>query len=113
MPLMTAEVIRYLIEYPTDKLITIARADNFIQQLCGVYHKSLIPNIEKIIGKNNTGVDERNPRQNKRGCSMLELVKSVDSKVIDIEKEYRNYRPGTFYNMNRPEEYSFIKEMLS
>ena len=51
MPLMTAEVIKYLVEYPTDKLITIARADNFIQQLCGVYNRSLIPYIENIINE--------------------------------------------------------------
>ena len=113
MPLMRADVINYLVEYPTDKLITIAKADKFLQQLCGVYYKSLLPSIENIIEKNNIPVDERNPVQNKRGCSVLELVKNVPAEIIDIEEEYQDYIPGTFYNMNRPEEYSFIKEMLS
>ena len=113
MPLMTADVIEYLVEYRTDKLITIAKADNFIQQLCGIYIKSLIPYIENIIEKNNTPGDERNPAQNKRGCSVLELIKNVPTEIIEIEKEYKDYIPGTFYNMNRPEEYSFIKNKLS
>jgi molybdopterin-guanine dinucleotide biosynthesis protein A len=113
IPLMTADVIKYLIEYPTKKPITIARADDFIQQLIGVYSKNLVSTIENIIEKNNAVKDERNPEQNKRGCSVLELVKSVDSKIIDIEKEYPSYIPGTFYNMNRPEEYKFIKDILS
>ena len=112
MPLMTVGVIKYLIEYPTDKLITIAKADNFIQQLCGVYSQSLVPYIENIIEMNNGGGDTRNPDQIKRGCSVLELVKNVPAEIIDIEKEYRDYRPGTFYNMNRPDEYNYIKNIL-
>jgi molybdenum cofactor guanylyltransferase len=112
MPLMTAGVIKYLIEYPTDKHITIAKADNFVQQLCGVYSQSLVPYIENIIEKNNGNGDERNPDQIKRGCSVLELVKNVPAEIIDIENEYRDYRPGTFYNMNRPEEYNYIKNIL-
>jgi molybdopterin-guanine dinucleotide biosynthesis protein A len=112
MPLMTSGVIKYLIEYPTNKLITIAKANNFVQQLCGVYSQSLVPYIENIIEKNDGGGDERNPDQIKRGCSVLELVKNVPAEIIDIEKEYRDYRPGTFYNMNRPEEYNYIKNIL-
>ena len=113
MPLMRADVMKYLVEYRTDKLITIARADNYVQQLCGVYNRSLIPYIDNIIDANRTAGDESNPIQNKRGCSVLELVKNVPAKIIDIEEEYKDYRPGTFYNMNRPEEYIFIKDMLS
>jgi molybdopterin-guanine dinucleotide biosynthesis protein A len=113
IPLMTSEVIKYLIEFPTLKPITITRADNFIQQLCGVYSKSLLPEIEKIIKNSiNSNQDERNPVQKKRGCNVLELVKTVDSEIIDIEKEYIGYIPGTFYNMNNPEEYSFIQSKL-
>jgi len=113
MPLITAGVIKYLIEYPTDKLITIAKADNFVQQLCGVYSKSLVPYIENIIENSDGRGDERNPDQIKRGCSVLELVKNVPTEIIDIAIEYKDYHPGTFYNMNRPEEYSFIKNILS
>jgi hypothetical protein len=71
-----------------------------------------IPAIEKIIDKEIEVKDERNPDQKKRGCRVLDLVKSTDSEIIDIEKEYNGYMPGTFYNMNRPEEYSFIKSVL-
>jgi molybdopterin-guanine dinucleotide biosynthesis protein A len=112
IPLMTADVIKYIIEYPTKKSITVAKADNFIQQLCGLYSRSLIPAIEKIIDKETEVKDERDPDQKKRGCRVLDLVKSTDSEIIDIEKEYVGYIPGTFYNMNRPEEYIFIKSVL-
>ena len=113
MPLMTADVIKYLVEFPTEKPITIARADNFIQQLCGVYCKSLLPYIELIIKEKTKSGDERSADQNKRECSVLELVKNVPATIINIESEYQDYRPGTFYNMNMPEEFSFIKDILS
>jgi molybdopterin-guanine dinucleotide biosynthesis protein A len=112
IPLMTAGVIKYIVEYPTEKPIIITKADNFIQQLCGIYSQSLVPAIEKIIIKENEVTDERNPDQKKRGCRVLHLVRSTDSEIIDIEKEYYEYKPGTFYNMNRPEEYNFIKSIL-
>ncbi|MDR3667078.1 MAG: molybdenum cofactor guanylyltransferase [Ignavibacteriaceae bacterium] len=112
MPLMTADVIKFLIEFPTKKPITIAKADNFIQQLCGVYYKNLVPYIEEIFKDSKTVKDETNPEQTKRGCSVLELIKNVPAEIIDIEKEYSGYQPGTYYNMNRPEEFSFIKDML-
>jgi molybdopterin-guanine dinucleotide biosynthesis protein A len=113
IPLMTPDVIKYLVEFPTSKPITITRADNFIQQLCGVYSRSLIPVIEKIISENlKLNQDARNPEQKKRGCRVLQLVKSVDSDIIDIEKDYKFYIPGTFYNMNNPEEYKYILSVI-
>jgi len=111
IPLMTEDVIKYLIEYPTDRNITVARADNFIQQLCGVYNKNLLPVINEIIIDNLTS-DERNSDQKKRGCRVLELVKRADACIIDIEKEYENYIPGTYYNMNNPGEYNYILKRL-
>jgi molybdopterin-guanine dinucleotide biosynthesis protein A len=113
IPLITTEVIKYIVEFPTQKPIIIARADNFIQQLCGVYSKSLLPVIVNIVDENNNLPDEkRNPEQQKRGCRVLQLVKTVDSEIIDIEKEYEDYIPGTFYNMNNPEEYKYIQGHL-
>jgi len=114
IPLMTYEVIKYMVEFPTTKPITIAKADNFIQQLCGIYSKSLLQVIGNIIVKNIPPLhDERNPDQKKRGCRVLQLVKTVDSEIIDIEKEFKDYIPGTFYNMNNPSEYNYIKNKLN
>ena len=114
IPLMTPDVIKYLIEYPTQKPITITIADHFIQQLCGVYSISIVPVIEKIVKENiDSSIDERNPEQKKRGCRVMHLVKTVDSEIIDIEKEYKDYIPGTFFNMNNPSEYTYIQSKLS
>ena len=39
IPLITQEMIKYLVDYKTEKIITIAKADGFIQQLAGKYSK--------------------------------------------------------------------------
>ncbi|MEW6702640.1 MAG: molybdenum cofactor guanylyltransferase [Bacteroidota bacterium] len=127
IPLISAGIIKFLVNYPTNKPITIAKADGFIQQLCGIYSKNVLPEIEKII-KENITMDERNREsslfttnrhnsleleQKKRGCKVLQLVAAVESEIIDIEKEYSSYVPGTFLNMNNPEEYEQLKNYFS
>ena len=111
IPLMTEEVIEYLIRYSTDKPITVARADGFIQQLCGVYCRSLLNEIEKIILHSETEV--RDNEQTKRKCSVHKLIESVNAEIVDIEKDNPAYKKGTFFNMNRPEDYEAIKRKSS
>ncbi|MDP4116856.1 MAG: molybdenum cofactor guanylyltransferase [Bacteroidota bacterium] len=111
IPLMNEGTISHIIDYPTEKQITVAVADGFIQQLAGLYNKKIIPDIERIISKESID-EERNPVQQKRKCKVLQLIESVNGEIIDIEKTYSQYIPGTFYNMNRPEEYEFIKSKI-
>jgi molybdopterin-guanine dinucleotide biosynthesis protein A len=113
IPLMTPDVIKYLVDYKTNKPITITKADNFIQQLCGIYSQSLVHEIKNILEKSMANTEIRNPEQKKRGCSVLELVNNSDALIIDIEKEYKDYKPGTFFNMNSAEEYKYIKTILT
>ncbi len=110
IPLMTIDVIEYLLEYITDRPITIAKADGYVQQLCGVYSKSLLNEIEKIISQSEMEI--RNSEQKKRKCSVLKLVETANAEIIDVEKEYAYYKPETFFNMNRPDEYEAIKQKL-
>jgi molybdopterin-guanine dinucleotide biosynthesis protein A len=111
IPLMSKDVIAYLINYPTTRPITIAKADNFIQQLCGLYDKSVLPLSEEIL-KTAVEAEQRHPDQKRRGCRVLELVNAAGAEIIDIEKEYPFYIPGTFFNMNKPAEYEEIIKKL-
>jgi molybdopterin-guanine dinucleotide biosynthesis protein A len=108
MPLVNKNVIEFIIDYKTDKPVTIAKADGFIQQLCGVYSKNILPNIETII-KSEKNIESENSRQEKRGCLVLKLVKDIDAEIIDIALEYEGYKEGMFFNMNKPEDYEFVK----
>ncbi|MCL4549854.1 MAG: molybdenum cofactor guanylyltransferase [Bacteroidetes bacterium] len=111
IPLMTQEVIEFLTGYSTDRPITVARADGFIQQLCGVYCRSLLNEIEKIIFQSETEI--RNNEQTKRKCSVHKLIENVNAEIIDIENDYSTFWKETFFNMNQPEDYVAIKRKLS
>jgi molybdenum cofactor guanylyltransferase len=108
MPLVNKNVIEFIINYKTDKPVIITKADGFIQQLCGVYSKNILPNIETIIKAENK-IEFENSRQEKRGCLVLKLVKDIDAEIIDIALEYDSYKEGLFFNMNKPEDYEFVK----
>jgi molybdopterin-guanine dinucleotide biosynthesis protein A len=100
MPLMTPETIRCILDYPERKKIVVARADGFIQQLCGLYHRALLPSIESLI--------HSHAQKEHSKCSVLELVEREESCIIEIQKEFPLLPPDVFYNMNRPEDYDYI-----
>ena len=49
IPLITKEIIEYIIKYDTTHPVTVCRADGYIQQLAGKYSKSLTPKIEALL----------------------------------------------------------------
>lgn len=105
VPLMTKDMIEYIVEFDTNHPVTIARADGFIQQLAGRYSKSVIPKAEKILQQKieETGKDE----QKKRCCSVLRLMDEVGSEIIDAEK-LLFYKKNIFLNINKPRDYEMI-----
>jgi molybdopterin-guanine dinucleotide biosynthesis protein A len=107
MPLMTSDIIDFIVRYPTTKPITVARADGFVQQLCGVYSKSVLPKAEEIILRRKTS-----PPQ-KKLCPVLELVQLSDGAIIDIEHEYPDYKEGAFLNLNRPADVERLNVMMT
>jgi len=112
MPLMSMEMIDYIINYSSESPITVAKADGYVQQLCGIYSRSLMPLMEKII-EQRTEQETRSEIQQKRGCLVLELVKSTNSVIIDAETEFPGYVNNTFFNLNKPEDYNYIVNYLS
>lgn len=111
MPLMTAEMVDYLIHYSTQKPITITKAEGFIQQLCGVYSKSCLPAAEHILKAREDG-DQRNPDQKKRGCKVLGLVHEVGAEIIDAES-LPFYHSDLFFNMNKRDDFDYVLERLA
>lgn len=111
VPLMTAEMIKYLVDYKTDKLITIAKADGFIQQLVGVYNRDILVAVKETL-MSQLNNDERNSDQLKRGCKVLSLVNTIGAEIIDTEK-LSFYTPDTYFNMNKQNDFNFVKEKLN
>ncbi|MBL7127967.1 MAG: molybdenum cofactor guanylyltransferase [Ignavibacteria bacterium] len=107
MPFMTSEMIEYLVNCECNKSIIVAKAEDFVQQLCGLYDKSCLPIIEKILSENIVN-ENRNVQQEKRGCQVLELINRADTEIIDAET-LPFYNKDLFFNMNSSDDYSYVK----
>ncbi len=106
IPLMIPEMIKYLMEFKTAKPVTIAKADGFIQQLCGVYSKSCITYAENILAANLLQ-EGRETEQIKRGCNVLGLINSVGAEIIEAES-LPFYKNDIFFNMNRRSDFEAV-----
>jgi molybdopterin-guanine dinucleotide biosynthesis protein A len=111
LPFMTTEMIRYLIDYKTNKLITVARADGFIQQLAGKYSKECLSPAEEIL-YNLLKEQNRDAVQKKRGCSVLKLIELVGAEIIYAE-ELSIYNEDLYFNMNRVEDYNLLLQKFN
>ncbi len=109
IPLMKARMISYIADFQTDKPITVCRADGFVQQLAGIYSKSILNVIENSLkGKND---ELRASDQSKRKCKVHSLLDIVGAEIINAE-ELPFYDEYLFFNMNRKEDYQKIIELL-
>ncbi len=105
MPLMTKDMIEYLVDYETDKPVTVCHADGFVQQLAGRYSSSVFSVAEQILERYSE--ESGSVNQVKRKCAVLTLLDITGAEIID-SGEVSFYKPGMFFNMNRPEDYNYI-----
>jgi len=105
IPLMTKQMIEYIIDYKTKAPITVCRADGFVQQLAGMYSKSVLAEAENSLINEETELID--PKQTKRKCKVLSLLNTVGAEIIDAEK-LDFYSESLFFNMNRPEDYEKV-----
>ena len=102
MPLISVELINYLINLNTEKSILLPKSNGRIQQLCGIYSKSVIDEIENIFK-----LSEKD--KNIKG-SLYELLERVPIELIDVD-DLNIYNKNIFLNMNSPEDYELIKNI--
>ncbi|MCZ7608591.1 MAG: molybdenum cofactor guanylyltransferase [Ignavibacterium sp.] len=103
MPFVNKELIEFIIDYKTDKLITIPKAEGGTQQLCGVFSKSILNDIERIIKENLKNNSEQEFRKNISFKVQL-LFQNINTEIIDIEAKFDKYKKGMFFNINRKED---------
>jgi len=104
IPLITVELIKYLSEYNSDKKIILPVLKGRIQQLCGVYSKSILVDVEQIL-KESQG-------NNEVKGSIFNLLERVDAEIVDVSS-FSSPGDDIFLNMNTPEDYELIKKIYS
>ena len=104
IPLITVELIKYLSEYNSDKKIILPVLKGRIQQLCGVYSKSILADVEQLL-KESQG-------NNEVKGSIFNLLERVDAEIVDVSS-FSSTCDDIFLNMNTPEDYELIKKIYS
>lgn len=101
VPLMSKEMIEYIIEYKSDKPIIFCEAAGFHQPLVGVYSKNILQKVNDFIST--TEVSDK---------SFHHFLKSVEAEIIQPEK-LSFYKDELFFNVNNPDDYSMILEKFN
>lgn len=98
VPLMSKEMIEYIINYDTDKPIVFCEAAGYHQPLVGVYSKIVLDEIEIFLAKNKTG-----------DKSFHKFLNNAEAEIID-PTSLTFYKNELFFNVNRPEDFEEIKK---
>lgn len=110
MPFILPDLIRYLLNYKTDELITVPFAEQQTHYLCGLYSKELIPVLESILESN---IEARNNNKEiiKSSLSLWNFVERIGAEIVDVEEKLF-YMKDLFFNINTPEDFEYAKTHL-
>jgi len=111
LPFITPEMIKYLIDFKTEKLITIAKAAGYIQQLAGMYSKECVYEAEKILN-DQLNAEAKGSIQKNKNISALKLIERVGAEIISAES-LPFYKEEIFFNMNNVEDYKLLLKRLN
>ena len=100
-PLMTKEMIEYIINFKTQKPITFCEAAGYHQPLVGVYKKEVVAEIEKLLNTNSEIKDR----------SLHHFLKGVEAEIIH-PKDLIFYNDEFFFNVNKKEDYEKLLKSL-
>jgi len=110
VPFITPEMIKYLVDFKTEKLITVAKSNGYIQQLAGRYAKECDYEAEKILS-DQLSVEAKGGNQKKKNISVLKLINKVGAEIIHAES-LPFYKKKIFFNMNEVEDYNLLLERI-
>ncbi len=111
LPLMNSEFVKSIVNIDSEKKIIVSKADGYIQQLCGIYNKSLIPLISEIIEADNSS-EIRVLNQKKRKCKVHQLIDKSNVLIIDDIEKMEGWHKDIFLNMNKIEDYEKVIEII-
>jgi molybdenum cofactor guanylyltransferase len=99
IPLMTKEMISYIIEYKPDADVKICEAAGYTQPLVGLYNKNILDDLNKYLN------DWEEIKTD--GCRIKNFLTLCSHEIINPEPE-EFYRDEIFFNMNKPEDYEYL-----
>ncbi|MBL1213878.1 MAG: molybdenum cofactor guanylyltransferase [Ignavibacteriae bacterium] len=97
VPLMTREMIEYIIEYKSDKPVKYCEAAGYHQPMAGYYTKAILNELETVITSSDKNIEK--PFHN--------FLKEINSEIIHPQ-EKSFYKDEIFFNMNGPKDYEWL-----
>jgi len=107
LPLVSVELIKYIIEFKSDKLIRYCLASGLHHYLAGIYRKELHLEIERIFAS-----VTNSPEKKDQHFSIRNLLENIESETIQIEN-LSFYNDELFFNLNTQEDFELLKRILS
>lgn len=98
MPFVSTSLFEFLLSMHSGFDMVIPRHDTqYMEPLCGVYRKSLIPTLKENIGSGN--------------LSLQQLPGKSRSLIVDINSSNSFYKAGMFLNINTLQDYNQISNL--
>lgn len=102
VPLMTKNMIEYIIEFPTSRPVVFCNAAGYHQPLVGLYKRIIVEILEKFMSIRSDSAD----------TSFHQFLKMVNAEIISPDDKLFENRK-IFFNVNSPEDYKAFRKMLS
>lgn len=95
MPLVDYRLFELLLTCSNDTdLVIPVHDDNSIEPLCGVYHKRVVPLLERLI--------------HDQDYSLMHLIREARSQLVTIGPRHDFYKPNMFLNVNTSEDFKLL-----
>jgi molybdenum cofactor guanylyltransferase len=96
MPLVSIDLLKYLLDNSNGYKITIPVNENdMLEPLCGIYSRTILPEMEKHILRKN--------------FRLHEFIETCSPQLLTINKELPFYKEDLFMNINTHAEYNKLK----
>jgi len=106
LPMISKEMISYIVEYKSNKPIKYCVAGGRHHYLAGIYNKSIVQDIEAIFLLN-----EQLSTEKVNFFSMKYLLSKLEAEII-FPENLPYYKPEIFFNVNKPEDYELLKKYI-
>lgn len=100
VPLMTKEMIQYIVDYKSDKPVIFCEAAGYHQPLVGIYSKKIIKEIEYFISNNDLN-----------DKSFHKFLSSIETEIIHPQS-LSFYKDEIFYNVNNMNDYNELLQLI-
>jgi len=97
MPLVTADIISFIADYNTKKPVILIKAEGYVQHLCGVYHREILPLVSEML-INSFDAEKSS------SCNIHALIEESGAEIID-GCTIPFCKNDTFLNLNEPDDY--------